>query len=100
MAAVAVINWKVAAGLVSLLVVMALLGFAFALADQSEAAKDAEPAQDTAKPTKNIEPVHVRDGWLYPDGETVDDDTHLRRLLADQIVLTDELRDPAWKAAL
>lgn len=92
----AMINWKVALGLIGIVVVATLLFGTIA------ALLSIKPAERTeqAEPPRLVEPKHVTNGGLGPDGKTVDDETHQRRLLANGLVLHEDQRDPAWKAAL
>ncbi|MEV5302930.1 hypothetical protein [Amycolatopsis methanolica] len=94
---VASINWVVVAVLGGVLVLLAIIGL---ITSAASAESTAKPEPEKAEPKKQTAPVRVADGWQYPDGETVDDETHSHRLLAKQLVLPAEQRDPAWKAAL
>ncbi|UQS26076.1 hypothetical protein L1857_26310 [Amycolatopsis thermalba] len=94
---VASINWVVVAALGGALLLLAIIGM---IVSPTSERPDAKPKPAKAKPKKQTEPVRVAGGWQYPGGETVDEETHSRRLLAEQLVLPAERRDPVWMAAL
>lgn len=85
-----------AVALVTFLVIFARMSvFSVAYAVEQRRQPKALPVPPVA-----TEPVYTVEGWRYPDGSLVDDDTYLARQIAPQIVVEPELRHPAWAAVL